>query len=62
MFGNVNAPYEDGINESRAEAAKRINVIENGMIRNDIQHNYVSIRNLVSQSVPFLFYLSFRGR
>ncbi|CAI9270446.1 unnamed protein product [Lactuca saligna] len=47
LFGNVNAPYEDGNNESRAEAAKRINAIENDMIRNGIQHSYVSIRNLL---------------
>ncbi|KAL8240053.1 hypothetical protein R6Q59_013408 [Mikania micrantha] len=47
LFGNVNAPYEYGNILSQAEAAKRINVIEDDMVRNSIQHSYVSIRNLL---------------
>lgn len=48
LFGNVNAPYEKGNKLSRAEAAKRIHLIEDDMVRNGIQHSYISIRNLVS--------------
>ncbi|XP_071703680.1 pentatricopeptide repeat-containing protein At1g76280 [Rutidosis leptorrhynchoides] len=47
LFGNVNAPYEDGNIMSQAEAAKRINLIEDDMVRNGIQHSYISIRNLL---------------
>lgn len=47
LFGNVNAPYENGNKLSQSEAAKRINAIENDMVRNGIQHSYASIRNLL---------------
>ncbi|KAI3725538.1 hypothetical protein L1987_65328 [Smallanthus sonchifolius] len=47
LFGNVNAPYEYGNLLSQAEAAKRINAIEDDMVRNGIQHSYISIRNLL---------------
>ncbi|KAK1406662.1 hypothetical protein QVD17_42169 [Tagetes erecta] len=47
LFGNVNAPYENGNILSQAEATKRINAIEDDMVRNGIQHSYVSIRNLL---------------
>ena len=48
LFGNVNAPYETGNILSQAEVAKRINALEDDMMRNGIQHSYISIRNLVS--------------
>ncbi|XP_076911533.1 pentatricopeptide repeat-containing protein At1g76280-like [Bidens hawaiensis] len=47
LFGNVNAPYENGNILSQAEATRRINAIEDDMMRNGIQHSYVSIRNLL---------------
>ncbi|KAF5767185.1 putative tetratricopeptide-like helical domain superfamily [Helianthus annuus] len=47
LFGNVNAPYENGNILSQAEATRRINAIEDDMVRNDIQHSYVSLRNLL---------------
>lgn len=47
LFGNVNAPYEEGNMLSQVDAAKRINAIEMDMMRNGIQHSYISTRNLV---------------
>ncbi|KAM0014638.1 putative tetratricopeptide-like helical domain superfamily [Helianthus debilis subsp. tardiflorus] len=47
LFGNVNAPYENGNILSQAEATRRINAIEDDMVRNGIQHSYVSLRNLL---------------
>ncbi|KAI3797048.1 hypothetical protein L1987_39738 [Smallanthus sonchifolius] len=47
LFGNVNAPYENGNILSQAEAIKRIHAIEDDMVRNGIEHSYVSIRNLL---------------
>ncbi|KAJ9544553.1 hypothetical protein OSB04_024260 [Centaurea solstitialis] len=47
LFGNVNAPYEIGNILSQAEVAKRIHVLEDDMMRNGIQHSYLSIRNLL---------------
>nr|XP_043635035.1 pentatricopeptide repeat-containing protein At1g76280 isoform X2 [Erigeron canadensis] len=47
LFGNVNAPYENGNILSQAEAAKRIKLIEDDMMRNGIQHSYLSMRNLL---------------
>lgn len=47
LFCNVNAPYENGNILSQAEAATRINLIEDDMMRNGIQHSYLSIRNLL---------------
>ncbi|KAJ9546543.1 hypothetical protein OSB04_019086 [Centaurea solstitialis] len=48
LFGNVNAPYETGNILSQAEVAKRIHALEDDMMRNGIQHSFISIRNLVS--------------
>ncbi|KAM7490414.1 hypothetical protein LguiA_033335 [Lonicera macranthoides] len=47
LFGNVNAPYEEGNMLSQVDAAKRIHAIETDMIRNGIQHSYISTRNLL---------------
>lgn len=47
LFGNVNAPYESGNILSQAEVAKRIRALEDDMMRNGIQHSYLSIRNLL---------------
>ncbi|KAK3006304.1 hypothetical protein RJ639_016858 [Escallonia herrerae] len=47
LFGNVNAPYEEGNMLSQLDAAKRINAIEVDMLSNGIQHSNVSINNLL---------------
>lgn len=51
LFGNVNAPYEDGNILSQADAAKRINAIEMDMINNGFQHSHRSLNNLVTTSI-----------
>lgn len=48
LFGNVNAPYEDGNMLSQVDVAKRIHAIEMDMIRHGIPHNHLSMQNLVS--------------
>lgn len=48
LFGNVAAPYDDPNIMSQAEAARRISAIEMDMTRNGIQHNLLSLKNLVS--------------
>ncbi|KAK9271255.1 hypothetical protein L1049_026845 [Liquidambar formosana] len=47
LFGNVNAPYEEGNMLSQVDAAKRINAIEMDMVNHGIQHSYLSMRNLL---------------
>ncbi|XP_073138249.1 pentatricopeptide repeat-containing protein At1g76280 isoform X2 [Henckelia pumila] len=47
LFGNVNAPYEDGNMWSQVDAAKRIYAIEMDMIRHGIPHNHLSMQNLL---------------
>ncbi|XP_050234467.1 pentatricopeptide repeat-containing protein At1g76280 isoform X2 [Mercurialis annua] len=47
LFGNVNAPYEDGNMLSQVDCAKRINAIEMDMRRNGIQHSHLSMKNLL---------------
>ncbi|KAL7127983.1 hypothetical protein ABFS83_14G285200 [Erythranthe nasuta] len=47
LFGNVNAPYEDGNVLSQVDAAKRINAIEMDMMRHGIQHSHLSMQNLL---------------
>ncbi|KAI5341759.1 hypothetical protein L3X38_009634 [Prunus dulcis] len=47
LFGNVNAPYEEGNMLSQVDAAKRINAIELDMARYGIQHSYLSMKNLL---------------
>lgn len=48
LFGNVNAPYEEGNMLSQVDAGKRINAIEMDMARYGIQHSYLSMNNLVT--------------
>lgn len=47
LFGNVNAPYEEGNMFSQVDSAKRINAIEMDMARNNIQHSHISMKNLL---------------
>ncbi|XP_021761214.1 pentatricopeptide repeat-containing protein At1g76280-like [Chenopodium quinoa] len=47
LFGNVNAPYEEGNLLSHADVAKRINIIEMDMLQNGIQHSQHSMNNLL---------------
>ncbi|XP_048444515.1 pentatricopeptide repeat-containing protein At1g76280 isoform X1 [Pyrus x bretschneideri] len=47
LFGNVNAPYEEGNMLSQVDAGKRINAIEMDMARYGIQHSYLSMNNLL---------------
>lgn len=47
LFGNVNAPYEEGNMLSQVDAAKRINAIEMDMVKNGIQHSHLSMKNLL---------------
>lgn len=48
LFGNVNAPYEEGNMLSQVDCCKRINAIEMDMVRNGLQHSPISTRNVVS--------------
>ncbi|KAG5542786.1 hypothetical protein RHGRI_015784 [Rhododendron griersonianum] len=47
LFGNVNAPYEEGNMLSQVDVAKRIHAIEMDMVKNGIQHSHWSMRNLL---------------
>ncbi|KAL6527177.1 hypothetical protein OROGR_016267 [Orobanche gracilis] len=47
LFGNVNAPYEEGDMLSQIDAAKRITTIEMDMARHGIQHSCTSMHNLL---------------
>ncbi|KAL2522093.1 Pentatricopeptide repeat-containing protein [Forsythia ovata] len=47
LFGNVNAPYEDGNILSQVDAAKRINAIEMDMMKHGFQHSHRSMNNLL---------------
>ncbi|CAL5332043.1 unnamed protein product [Camellia sinensis] len=47
LFGNVNAPYEEGNMLSQVDVAKRINAIETDMVKNSIQHSHSSMKNLL---------------
>ncbi|KAG2238238.1 hypothetical protein Bca52824_092549 [Brassica carinata] len=47
LFGNVNAPYEEGNMLSQVDCCKRINAIEKDMLRNGFQHSPVSTRNVL---------------
>ncbi|XP_040363919.1 pentatricopeptide repeat-containing protein At1g76280 isoform X3 [Rosa chinensis] len=47
LFGNVNAPYEEGNMLSQVDAAKRIKAIEMDMANYGIQHSFVSMNNLL---------------
>lgn len=47
LFGNVNAPYEEGNMLSQVDAAKRIKAIEMDMMKNGVQHSQISMKNLL---------------
>ncbi|XP_022976056.1 pentatricopeptide repeat-containing protein At1g76280 isoform X1 [Cucurbita maxima] len=47
LFGNVNAPYEEGNRLSQVDAAKRIRMIEMDMEKHGIQHSHFSMMNLL---------------
>ncbi|KAJ7962421.1 Pentatricopeptide repeat [Quillaja saponaria] len=47
LFGNVNAPYEEGNILSQVDAAKRIKIIELDMARHGVQHSQLSMKNLL---------------
>jgi len=47
LFGNINVPYEDGNVLSHVEVSKRISIIETDMLNNEIQHSFVSMKNLI---------------
>ncbi|KAJ8538174.1 hypothetical protein K7X08_014714 [Anisodus acutangulus] len=47
LFGNVNAPYEEGNMLSQVDVAKRINAIEMDMMKNDLQHSHLSLKNVL---------------
>lgn len=57
LFGNVNAPYEDGNMLSQVDVGKRINAIEMDMAKNDFQHSHLSMKNLVTPSLIILILL-----
>ncbi|XP_078148085.1 tetratricopeptide repeat (TPR)-like superfamily protein isoform X2 [Carex rostrata] len=47
IFGNVNAPYEEGNMLSHAEVSRRISIIESDMSKNKIQHTFFTLKNLI---------------
>ncbi|MCD7468314.1 hypothetical protein HAX54_006384 [Datura stramonium] len=47
LFGNVNAPYEEGNMLSQVDVAKRINVIEMDMMKHGLQHSHLSLKNVL---------------
>ncbi|KAL5557746.1 hypothetical protein UlMin_033957 [Ulmus minor] len=47
LFGNVNAPYEEGNMLSHVDVARRIKAIEMDMAKNGIQHSDLSMENLL---------------
>ncbi|GAB2243561.1 hypothetical protein Droror1_Dr00023689 [Drosera rotundifolia] len=47
LFGNVNAPYEEGNMLSQVDVAKRIKAIEMDMMKNGVQHSQISMKNLL---------------
>jgi hypothetical protein len=51
LFGNVNAPYEEGNMLSHVDVTRRISLIESDMSRNGICHTFCSLKNLVSSSI-----------
>lgn len=59
LFGNVNAPYEEGNMLSQVDAAKRISTIEMDMTKNGIQHSHGSFKNLVTFGYGFFFMNTF---
>ncbi|KAL9248859.1 Pentatricopeptide repeat-containing protein [Drosera capensis] len=47
LFGNVNAPYEEGNMLSQVDVSKRIKAIEMDMMKNGVQHSQISMKNLL---------------
>ena len=47
LFGNVNAPYEEGNMLSQVDVYRRIKAIQMDMLDNGIQHSHLSMKNLV---------------
>ncbi|GAB2289289.1 hypothetical protein Dimus_023593 [Dionaea muscipula] len=47
LFGNVNAPYEEGNMLSQVDVAKRISAIELDMMKNGVQHSQLSMMYLL---------------
>ncbi|XVF63548.1 hypothetical protein PTKIN_Ptkin09bG0095600 [Pterospermum kingtungense] len=47
LFGNVNAPYEEGNILSQVDSIKRIKAIEMDMAKNGVQHSHLSMKNLL---------------
>ncbi|KAM7250277.1 hypothetical protein ACFE04_022160 [Oxalis oulophora] len=47
LFGNVNAPYEEGNMFSQVDCAKRIYAVEMDMVKNNVQHSHLSMMNLL---------------
>lgn len=54
LFGNVNAPYEEGDKLSQVDAAKRIRMIEMDMGKHGIQYSHFSMMNLVRRQLSSL--------
>ncbi|XVE69624.1 hypothetical protein DITRI_Ditri10aG0005100 [Diplodiscus trichospermus] len=47
LFGNVNAPYEEGNILSQVDSIKRIRAMEMDMAKNGVQHSHLSMKNLL---------------
>ncbi|XP_011623262.1 pentatricopeptide repeat-containing protein At1g76280 isoform X1 [Amborella trichopoda] len=47
LFGNVNAPYEEGNLLSRADVWRRIRTVEADMVKNGVHHSPRSMHNLL---------------
>ncbi|KAF3320370.1 pentatricopeptide repeat-containing protein [Carex littledalei] len=47
LFGNVNAPYEEGSMLSHVEVSRRISTIESDMSKNEICHRFCTLKNLI---------------
>lgn len=48
LFGNINVPYEVGNVLSHVDVSKRISIIEMDMLSNEIEHSFVSMKNLMA--------------
>ncbi|CAI0546742.1 unnamed protein product [Linum tenue] len=60
LFGNVNAPYEDGNLWSQMDCSKRIKAIEKDMAKNCVEHSNTSMRNLCFKSALSVLCLMLR--
>lgn len=57
LFSNINVPYEEGHVLSHVDVSKRISIIETDMLNNEIQHSFVSMKNLVCLLPIYYIYL-----